>query len=59
MLASMGESEGWYEAIVAEDRGEALFVLRWRDWSDHDAFVRRADGLALLPAVPVEVAAGA
>ena len=59
VLASMGESEGWYEAIVAEDRGEALFVLRWRDWSDHDAFVRRADGLALLPAVPVEVAAGA
>ncbi len=59
VLASVGIGEGWYEAVVAEDRGEALFVLQWRDWPDDSPFLRRADGRALLPATPVvEVAAG-
>ena len=59
VLASVGPDEGWFEAIVAEARGESLYVLRWQGWPDHDPFVRRADGLALLPAMPVEAAAGA
>ena len=59
VLASTGTDEGWFEAIIAEARGDAIFVLRWQGWPDHDAFVRRADGLALLPAMPVvEAAAG-
>ena len=49
VLASVGPDEGWFEAVVAEARGDAIFVLRWQGWPDHDAFVRRADGLALLP----------
>ena len=52
VLASEEPQAGWFEAIITEDRGEALFVLRWRDFLDHDAFVRRADCLALLPAAP-------
>ena len=54
VLASTGPDEGWYEAVVAEDRGEALYVLRWCGWPDDAPFVRRADGLALLPARPAE-----
>ena len=56
VLASVGDGEGWYEAVVAEDRSEALFVLQWRDWPDDSPFVRRADGLALLPERPAEAA---
>lgn len=59
VLATVGDGEGWYEAVVAENRGEALFVLQWRDWPDDGLFVRRADGLALLPARPAEAPAAA
>lgn len=59
VLATAGPGDGWYEAIIAEARGDAIFVLRWQGWADYDAFVRRADGLALLPAPPAaEAAAG-
>lgn len=57
VLATTAPGDGWYEAIVAEARGDAIFVLRWQGWADHDPFVRRADGLALLPARPTEEAA--
>ena len=58
VLASTGPDDGWFEAVVAEARGDAIFVLRWQGWPDHDPFVRRADGLALLPAaIVVEAAA--
>ncbi len=59
VLASVGPDEGWYEAVVTEARGEELFVLRWQGWEDHDAFVRRADGLALLPSRSAETKASA
>ena len=49
VLASLGADEGWFEAVVIEARGEAIFVLRWQGWPEDAAFVRRADGLALLP----------
>ena len=58
VLASTGPDDGWFEAVIAEARGEGLFVLRWQGWPDHDAFVRRANGLALLPATPPEAAVG-
>ncbi len=47
---------GHYEAVVVEDRGESLFVLRWRDWPDIAAFVRRREDLALIYAAAVEAA---
>ena len=59
VLASTGEDQGWFEAIVAEARGEGLYVLRWQGWLDDPAFVRRADGLALLPTPAVAAAAAA
>lgn len=55
VLSSTGPDDGWFEAIVVEDRGEGLFVLRWQSWPDHDPFVRLADGLALLPATAAEL----
>lgn len=58
VLASTGPGDGWFEAIIAEARGDSLFVLRWQGWPDYEAFVRRADGLALLPAMPVEATVG-
>ena len=54
VLASVGPDEGWFEAVVTEARGESIFVLRWQGWPDDAAFVRRADGLALLPKRPAE-----
>ena len=49
VLASVGPDEGWFEAVVTEARGESIFLLRWQGWPEDVAFVRRADGLALLP----------
>ena len=56
VLASVGPAEGWFEAIITESRGDAIFVLRWEGWPEDEAFVRRADGLALLPRRPAEAA---
>ncbi|WP_158809285.1 hypothetical protein [Beijerinckia sp. L45] len=49
VLANDGDNAGWFESIVIEDKGESLLVLRWRDWPDQPAFVRRRDDLGLLP----------
>ena len=57
VLASEGESEGWFEAVVIEDRGEDLLVLRWRDWPDNEPFPRRREHIALLPPASAEVGA--
>lgn len=57
LATSEQPADGWFESVVVEDRGEGLFVLRWRDWPDLDAFVRRSDGLALLPTQPSETSA--
>ena len=57
VLASAGTDEGWFEAVVTEARGASIFVLRWQGWPEDAAFVRRADGLALLPERPVEASA--
>jgi hypothetical protein len=48
VLACEGDMQGWFEAVVVEDKGEALFVLRWRDWPEEPALVRRLDDLGLL-----------
>ena len=49
VLACEGEEEGWWEAVVAAEKGDDLLVLRWRDWPDLPVFVRRRDHLASLP----------
>ena len=49
VLASEGPMEGWFEAVAVEQRGDDLFVLRWRDWPDQPQIVRRRDHLGLLP----------
>jgi hypothetical protein len=48
VLACEGEMQGWFEAVVVEDKGESLFVLCWRDWPEEPALVRRVDDLGLL-----------
>ena len=47
VLASPGEDEGWWVAVVTEDRGEGLFVLRWIGFDSEPSFVRRGDDLGL------------
>jgi hypothetical protein len=56
VLACEGPAEGWFEAIVVEDRGEGMFVLGWRDYPDAGQVVRRAEHLAFVPPCAVEVA---
>ncbi len=47
MLTSPGEDEGWCVAVINEDRGEGLFVLRWVGFGSEPSFVRRSDDLGL------------
>ncbi len=47
VLASPGEDEGWWVAVVTEDRGEGLFELRWIGFDSEPSFVRRGDDLGL------------
>ena len=47
VLASPGEDEGWWVAVIVEDRGEGLFVLRWVGFDSEPSFVRRGDDLGL------------
>lgn len=54
VLASEGEKEGWYEAVVTAAKSSHLFTLKWRDWPDEPEFVRKRGHLGLLP--PAEVA---
>lgn len=48
VLASPGEEEGWWPAVIIEDRGEGLFVLRWHGFDSEPTFVRRGDDLGLM-----------
>ena len=48
VLASPGEDEGWWAAVIVEDRGERLFVLRWVGFDSEPTFVRRGDDLGLM-----------
>jgi hypothetical protein len=47
VLASVGASEGWWEARVLEVHDD-LLTLRWRDCPDEPSFVRRKSQIALL-----------
>lgn len=57
VLATEGEKEGWYEAVVTSAKPNHLFTLKWRDWPEEAEFVRKRGHLGLLP--PAEVAAKA
>ena len=48
VLASPGEDEGWWAAVIVEERGERLFVLRWVGFDNEPTFVRRGDDLGLM-----------
>jgi hypothetical protein len=48
VLASVERDDGWWPAIVTEDKGDGLFVLKWEDWSDWEPFLRKREDLALL-----------
>jgi hypothetical protein len=54
VLASEGEKEGWYEAVVTAAKPNHLFELVWRDWPDEKPIVRKRGNLGLLP--PAEAA---
>ena len=58
VLATVGDGQGWFEAVIAEDRGEALYVLTWVGWPDDGSIVRRADALAMLPPKAAQAPAG-
>jgi hypothetical protein len=47
VLASVGASEGWWEARVLEVHDD-LLTLRWRECPDEPSFVRRKSQIALL-----------
>lgn len=49
VLACDKPDDGWWEAVVTEDKGDDMLVLKWRDWSDMPPFLRKRDQLALLP----------
>jgi hypothetical protein len=49
VLASDRQSDGWWEAVVEEEKPDSLLVLRWRQAPDMDQFLRRVDQVALLP----------
>lgn len=53
VLASEGSSktDGWFEALVVEQKSDDLFSMRWRDWPKEDSFIRRREHVALLPLV--------
>ena len=49
VLADAGEEgRGWFEAVTVAQPDANLFELRWIDWPNEPAFVRRRDDLALL-----------
>lgn len=50
LLATEGDGEGWFEAIVTRQAdADGVFVLTWRDYPDQAPFARHRDQLALLP----------
>ena len=56
VLACEGPAEGWFEAVVVEDRGEGILVLGWRDFPDAGQVVRRVEHLAFVPPGVAEAA---
>lgn len=48
VLASVDREDGWWPAIVTEEKGDDLFELQWQDWSDWEPFLRKRERLALL-----------
>ena len=50
VLATVAPMDGWYEALITEVKDDGLFVLKWRDWPEDGAILRRAHQLGLLPA---------
>lgn len=44
-----GEDNGWWEAVVKEQKDDDLFVLYWYSWPKEPTLVRKRDQLALLP----------
>jgi hypothetical protein len=48
VLACEGEMQGWFEAVVVEDKGDDLVELRWRDWPEEPIIVRCRRDLALV-----------
>lgn len=51
VLATEGEQEGWWEAVITGIAGEIL-ALRWRDWPDESPFSRQRDQVALMFSPP-------
>lgn len=49
VLANEGPMEGWFEAVVTAAKPNNLFELRWRDWPEEKAIVRKRGHLGLLP----------
>lgn len=50
LLATEGDGEGWFEAIVTRQaEADGVLVLIWRDYPDQPSFARHRDQLALLP----------
>ena len=47
VVAQQTPEDGWYEAIVAEAKGD-MFTLRWRDYPRERQIVRHRNQLALL-----------
>ncbi|TNC07636.1 hypothetical protein FF100_31635 [Methylobacterium terricola] len=48
VLAPEHDEESWWPAIVMSVKAKGRLELRWRDWFDEPAFVRRRDQIALL-----------
>ena len=48
VLASESRDDGWWTAVVTENKGDGLFLLQWEDWPDLDTFLRRPEQLALI-----------
>ena len=59
LLAAVEGDDQWWPSLVAEARGEGIFVLRWVGYPDEPAFVRRREALGLLPPLLVAPEAGA
>jgi hypothetical protein len=51
VLATEGEQEGWWEAVITGIASDTL-ALRWRDWRDEPPFSRQRDQVALMWSPP-------
>nr|BAT27373.1 hypothetical protein [Aureimonas frigidaquae] len=51
VLITEGDQEGWFEAVIVQDKGDGAYTLKWRDWPEEPTQVRRRHQIALLPPV--------